>query len=137
MASRLQQALLLMNESHKGQTRWDGSPYAIHPLAVAEGFTGDLRIVALLHDVIEDSNVTWADIRKQFGGRVADAVDSVSRRKGEGETYEAFIDRVAMNVMGRLVKIADLRNNLSNLPKEHGLRKRYIKALCTLKAKGT
>ena len=87
------------------------------------------RTAGYLHDVVEDSEVTVADIRAKFGDDVADAVDAVTRR--EGEVYADFIARAGQHPVGRAVKLADLRDNLSDLP-EGTLRERYRRAVLAL-----
>ncbi|EPX61510.1 Guanosine-3',5'-bis(Diphosphate) 3'-pyrophosphohydrolase [Cystobacter fuscus DSM 2262] len=68
------------------------------------------RIVAILHDVIEDTGLTLDQLAAEgFPGYLLEALDSVTRR--DGETYEAFIARAAANAIGRRVKYADLRDN--------------------------
>ena len=65
-------------------------------MAVADKVEGeDLKVTALLHDVLEDTRVTHDTLANLFGRRIADAVDALTRR--EGETYEAFIERVCQD----------------------------------------
>ena len=72
------------NRKHKVQKRKDGSPYIIHPLAVAQivaemGLDCDAILGALLHDCIEDTSATYAEIAKEFSPAVADLVEGVSK----------------------------------------------------------
>jgi hypothetical protein len=85
------------------------------------------RIVGYLHDVVEDSGTTVADIREVFGEAVASGVDAVTRR--EDEVYADFIDRAARHPVGRFVKLEDVRDNLSTLADGHSLQSRYERAL--------
>ena len=71
-------------EKHKDQKRKDGSPYIIHPLAVAEivaeiGLDTDAILGALLHDCIEDTDSTYDDIARNFGPTVASLVEGVTK----------------------------------------------------------
>jgi len=123
-------------EKHWGQVDKAGQPYILHPLAVAESllpYGEDAFIAGVLHDLIEDTNTTVAEIIHHFGVTIGLAVNAVSRR--EGEVYVDFIARADQHPLGRLVKIADLRHNLSparmaNLPPEMaGIDRRYKRAL--------
>ena len=122
-----EKACRLAENAHYSQKRWNGDPYITHPRRVAEKLTGVAKIVAMLHDTIEDTNVTYEDLDGIFGKEIADAVLSVSRL--EGETYKAFIQKVKTNPIGVEVKIADIRDNMTDLDNDHGLMRRYTKAL--------
>lgn len=68
------------------------------------------RIVAVLHDVVEDTAITLADLRDAgFSDAVLVAIDALTKR--EGETYQAFIERAARDPIARRVKLADLAEN--------------------------
>lgn len=96
-----------------------------HSLRVADGFAGDARTVALLHDVIEDTDATLADLEVE--PHVAAAVDAITRR--DGETYFAYIERVGQNNLARLVKLADLEDHLEQVATlRPSLKTRYEKA---------
>ena len=107
--------------AHSGQVDKGGQPYINHPLAVAAKVDGDdLKVIALLHDVLEDTFVNYDTIANLFGTRIADAVGALTRK--DGETYEAFIERVCQNSLARVVKLADLEHNmdLSRIPNPGG-----------------
>jgi (p)ppGpp synthase/HD superfamily hydrolase len=71
----------------------------------------DARIVAVLHDSVEDSGLTLGDLNKEgFSEEVVAAVDALTRR--EGESYEEFITRLRPNPLARRVKLADLEHNM-------------------------
>ena len=109
-------ALVFAERAHKGQKRWEGDPYIVHPRRVAGAVEGyDAKIVALLHDVVEDTPYTLDQIAEEFGDEIASAVDSVTHR--EGETYLEFILRSKQNPLGRVVKIADINDNLRDIDK--------------------
>ncbi len=114
---KLQLALALASYAHEGQADKAGKPYITHPLAVSETVKGeDRKIVALLHDVLEDTFVTEATLRNLFGDEITDAVCAVTRN--ENESYEEFIVRAGKNEIARAVKLADLTHNMdvSRLP---------------------
>ena len=90
-----------------------GKPYLDHLYAVAGNFTKDnkLFIVALLHDVIEDTDTTKEDIEREFGAEIAELVDLLTHK--ENEPYESYIERISTNYEASEVKKADLRHNMS------------------------
>jgi (p)ppGpp synthase/HD superfamily hydrolase len=105
-------ALRIAVRVHAGAGDKAGQPYILHPLRVMLRLTTEVeRVVAILHDVVEDSEVTLDDLRAEgFSDEVVDAIDHVTRR--EGESYEAFIERIAPHPLARRVKIADLEDNM-------------------------
>ena len=105
-------AVQIATRAHAGQYDKVGEDYILHPLRVAERCESPkAKIVALLHDTIEDTDVTEEYLSQQgFPSDIVDAVLSVTRR--EGEDYETFIHRAALNPIGRQVKIADLEDNM-------------------------
>ena len=107
----LDRAITLAVAAHAGQTDRAGQPYILHPLRVMLAVEHpDERIVAVLHDVVEDSAVTLDDLAKVgFSATVIEAIDSVTKR--EGESYPQFVARAGQNMIGRTVKLADLRDN--------------------------
>ena len=107
----LEDAIILATDLHRGQVDKGGQPYILHPLRVMQAVKGDdERIAAVLHDTMEDCGLAWATIARRFGNQIADAVYALSR--GEEETYEAFIDRCALNRIARVVKLADIADNM-------------------------
>jgi (p)ppGpp synthase/HD superfamily hydrolase len=82
------------------------------------------KVVALLHDLVEDGDSTLDEIRVSFGTKIATAVAYISRR--DNETYRAYIARLSGNAIAVRVKLADLCDNLHDLPLEkESLRRRY------------
>ncbi|MDE7122583.1 MAG: HD domain-containing protein [Oscillospiraceae bacterium] len=84
--TKIQTAYSFAEEAHKGQFRSSGQPYIIHPVAVADilldlGMDTDTICAALLHDVVEDTPVTYEQVKKLFGRDVADLVDGVTKLK--------------------------------------------------------
>ena len=109
----LERTIEIAVEAHKGQVDKGGSPYILHPLRVMMSVNGESeKIVAVLHDVVEDSNWTFeALLAEGFSIEVIEALKSVTK-ESEDEDYDLFIQRAMRNHIGRKVKIADLRDNL-------------------------
>ena len=105
-------AMQIATKVHKTQVDKGGKPYIGHPLRVEKLCQDDdSKIVALLHDTIEDGDITAEYLLMQgFPTYIADAVLSVSRNKDED--YFDFIQRSKANPIGRRVKIADLKDNM-------------------------
>jgi hypothetical protein len=137
---KLERAISIAAAAHSGQTDKAGEPYILHPVRVMLAAEGDdARVVAVLHDVIEDSD--WSIERLVDEGLTNDqaaALDSVTRR--EGESYADFIDRAGSNPLGRSVKILDLQDNsdmtriLHPAGRDRSRLERYLKALHKLDA---
>ena len=105
-------ALLIAKRAHAGQKDKAGQDYILHPIRVAERCDDPrAKIVALLHDTIEDSNVPADYLRKEgFMEEIVEAVLAVTRR--EGEDYDDYVRRAAQNELGYMVKRADLEDNM-------------------------
>ena len=105
-------AMPIATKVHKTQVDKGGKPYIGHPLRVEKLCQDDdSKIVALLHDTIEDGDITAEYLLTQgFPTYIVDAVLSVSRNKDEH--YFDFIQRSKANPIGRKVKIADLKDNM-------------------------
>ncbi len=130
-------ALEIAESAHRGQTDKGGAPYIWHVRRVSAAVEahGEAAVaVALLHDVVEDSDWTLARLTAAgFPAEIVAAVDALTRRKGEA--YAAFIDRAAADPLARVVKIADLRDNMdmgripSPTPQDWARREKYERAL--------
>ncbi len=134
IASPIDRAFYLVSVLHAGQKDKMQEPYIWHLIRVAQTFAGAddfLTVVALLHDVVEDTPAELLDIAYWFGPEIADAVDSVTDRKAEGETYFEFVARSGRHPKGALVKRADLMDHFRPGATE-SMRKRYTKALYIL-----
>ncbi|WP_339107671.1 phosphohydrolase [Thioclava sp. GXIMD4216] len=109
---QLETAIRIAALAHKGQTDKGGAPYILHPLRVMLGAKDhDSRVVAVLHDVVEDSDWTLAALRIEgLSDLQATALDALSKRMGE--PYEAFVLRAAAHPIARVVKRLDLLDNL-------------------------
>ncbi len=117
MKPTLEDAISLAALSHKGQIDKAGAPYILHPLRVMMSLGREAseteRIAAVLHDVVEDCEVSFADLRAMgFSEEVVAAVDALTKRADEKEDYMRAIRRVAENPVARRVKIGDLTDNL-------------------------
>ena len=125
---------------HEGQNRSSGEPYIYHPLAVAR-ILAEMRldattlIAAILHDVIEDTDVTKADIARDFGAEVAELVDGVSKlEKVEGlthaelqaESFRKLLLAMTQDLRVILVKLADRLHNMRTLEHVDPARRRRI-----------
>lgn len=108
----LEDAIEIAVQAHRGQTDKAGAPYVLHPLRMmCRVETEAEKIVAVLHDVIEDMDWTFEALRDRgFPNEILAALDCLSRR--EDETYDAFIERAKTNPLARRVKLADLEDNL-------------------------
>ncbi|MEZ8141224.1 bifunctional GTP diphosphokinase/guanosine-3',5'-bis(diphosphate) 3'-diphosphatase [Enterovibrio norvegicus FF-454] len=125
----LRQAYLVARDAHEGQSRSSGEPYIIHPIAVAR-ILAEMRLdhetlmAALLHDVIEDTDVTKEDLQQRFGDTVADLVDGVSkldklkfrdRKEAQAENFRKMIMAMAHDIRVILIKLADRTHNMRTL----------------------
>lgn len=108
----LTKALLIATKAHSNQVDKAGTPYIFHPIRVSDKCTNyNERIVALLHDVIEDTNITPEYLLSEgFPSNIVDAILSVTRN--EAESYDDFIKRSRLNSIGRQVKLHDLEDNM-------------------------
>ena len=136
--STLERAIAIAANAHAGQTDKAGVAYILHPLRVMLMLETEAeRIVGVLHDVVEDTAVTYEDLRVAgFTEEILAALDSVTRR--DDEDYEAFVLRAGQNPIGRRVKLADLKDNsdLSRIPspteKDYARLEKYRRAIATL-----
>ncbi len=118
-------AIFIATMAHNGVTRWNGEPYITHPTRVAyraafrawDKFSRDwierLRVVAILHDVVEDTDVTLEQLEKLFGKAAAKNVSALT--KSDDADYQAYIDDLIASKleMAMRVKLADLEDNLA------------------------
>ena len=131
---RIEDAIALATKAHEGQFRKSGDPYITHPLAVMKivedwGMDEDTIIAAVLHDTIEDTNVTLQEIKEQFGEQVAFLVDGVTKlgsaRSGMRD-LDTYLPQTKSNLLRLLVatgadirvliiKLADRLHNLRTL----------------------
>lgn len=107
----LNDAIAIAAEAHDGQTDKAGQPYILHPLRVMGAMkTEPDRVVAVLHDVVEDSRDWQLSDLADFGPDIVEALDALTRR--DGEDYFHYIERLSKNPRAVRVKLADLADNL-------------------------
>lgn len=132
-------ALKLCFEAHKDQTDKSGMPYVFRPFHLAESMTDEYTTtVALLHDVVEDTDYTLSDLKDMgFPEKVTDALALLTHDKSV--PYMEYVEKIKQNPVARAVKLADLTHNsdLSRLDTvdEKALRRveKYKKAMEILK----
>lgn len=125
----LRQSYVVARDAHEGQTRSSGEPYIIHPVAVAR-ILAEMRLdletlqAALLHDVIEDCDVTKEDLDAHFGSSVAELVDGVSkldklkfrdRKEAQAENFRKMVLAMVQDIRVILIKLADRTHNMRTL----------------------
>lgn len=109
--STLERAVAIATEAHSGRQDHAGAPYVAQSLRLSRGLTGDARIVAVLHDVVERSPWTLDRLRAQgFNDVVLSGVDALTRRPGED--YLDGVKRAAAHPVGRVVMRADLADKM-------------------------
>ena len=133
-------ALKLCFAAHKDQTDKSGIPYVFHPFHLAEQMhTEETTVVALLHDVVEDSDYTLEDLKKMgFGDGVIEALSLLTH--ADGVAYMDYVRPIKDNPIAKAVKLADLRHN-SDITRldvvDESARKRrekYLQAIAFLEA---
>ena len=125
----IMKAYNLANEKHKNQKRSSGEPYIIHPLNVAYiladiGLDESTICAALLHDVVEDTDVTDEQLRKEFGNEIADMVAGVTKlstiqfasvEEQQVEDYRKMFLAMGKDIRVILIKLADRLHNMRTL----------------------
>ena len=120
--ANLERAVQIAHEAHAGQFRRDGRPYVSHPLRVmarlaAAGHPEKVQIAGVLHDVVEDSDWTLDDLRREgFEEEVVDTVDRVTKR--DGDTDETVMARIIGHAMAETIKEEDMDDNYKDNPTE-------------------
>lgn len=122
-------------EAHKKQVDKSGIPYVFHPFHLAEQMTTEETIiVALLHDVVEDSDITFEDLAKDFDKPIIDAIKLLTH-KDKSVKYEDYVRKIKENPIAKAVKLADLMHNsdITRLDvvtqKDLERRKKYLDAI--------
>ena len=126
-AKQLQRGYDVAEQCHRGQLRKSGDPYITHPLAVATilaelGMDTTTLVAALLHDTVEDTGLTLADIEAEFGAEVAHLVDGVTKldkvkfgEAAEAETIRKMVVAMARDPRVLVIKLADRLHNMRTL----------------------
>ena len=110
MRNSIKKALEIAQEVHRFQLDLARKPYINHPIVVSKMVRGKkAKIVALLHDVLEDGSYTKNDLKKFFSKDVCDAVEAITKTENN---YFKYILRVKENNLARKVKLADLKHNM-------------------------
>lgn len=132
-------ALDFMKKAHEGQTRWDGSPYWKHPEQVANILKSwkiddpNVIIAAYLHDVLEDTKVTYNEICMEYGFKVVGLVQELTFPKNVSDS-DYFEQCYLMSNEAKLIKIADILSNITDISsnKSHKFTKKRLEALNVL-----
>ncbi len=125
----LARAFAVSRQRHEGQMRRTGDPYIVHPLAVAEilasyGLDSETLAAALLHDVVEDTEVTLAELEEEFGDEVALLIDGVtkldrvkfsSREEQQAATIRKMAIAMSKDIRVLIIKLADRTHNLRTI----------------------
>lgn len=108
----LEKAIQIAVNAHKGQTDKAGKPYILHLLRVMlKGSNDDEAICGVLHDILEDTNWTISDLRKEgFSEEIINALQCVTKK--DNEPYSEFISRISKNPLATKVKLNDLEDNM-------------------------
>jgi len=136
----VKRAFVLAEKAHEGQCRASGEPYIVHPVAVARILASmhlDCKsiIVALLHDVIEDTTYTKDDIRQEFDNEIADLVDGVTkltqikfntRAEAQAENFRKMLLAMTKDVRTIIIKLADRMHNMQTVQHLDFVRRRRI-----------
>ena len=129
-------AVKIAYDAHLGQLDYNGVPYIFHPYHLAEQMDDEISCtVALLHDVVEDTSITFADLEQMFPKQVVEIVMLLTH--DEKVDYFDYIRKIKTNAIATKVKLADIKHNSnearslgSNLTKEQLLywKEKYAKA---------
>lgn len=136
----LELAIKVATEAHAGQVDKGGKPYINHPQAVAASLTNtEYKIVAYLHDVCEDTSITFDDLKDMgFTYRIVNSIRLLT--KTDELTYEEYLRRLRMDSCARAVKMADLKHNMdiTRIPnpseKDYARIEKYKKSLAFLES---
>lgn len=134
----LELAIKVATEAHEGQFDKGGNPYILHPKAVADAVDStENKIVAYLHDVCEDTDITFEDLLELgFTERIVNSIRILT--KSDDISYDDYLKSVKMDNIARYVKMADIRHNMdiTRIPnpteKDYARIEKYKKALAFL-----
>ena len=122
-------AFEIANKGHKNQKRYSGEPYITHPLSVAiylSDLSMDIETItsAILHDLIEDTEITYDDLKKEFGSTVADIVDGVtkldkinynSKEEAKADGIRKMVVAMSKDIRVLILKLADRLHNIQTI----------------------
>ena len=125
----INEAFIFANEGHKNQKRKSGEPYITHPLQVAIYLSEinldvETIIAALLHDLIEDTEITYEDIKTKFGKEVADIVDGVTKldkikynttEEAKADAIRKMVIAMSKDIRVLILKLADRLHNIKTI----------------------
>lgn len=127
--SLVEKAYFIAKKAHEGQFRFSGEPYIIHPVSVAIilynlGMDGESMAAALLHDVVEDTNMTKENIQEEFGEDVANLVEGVTKlgkvpiftkEEQQAENVRKMLMAMSQDIRVIIIKLADRIHNMRTL----------------------
>ena len=135
---KIKKAMIIAYNAHNGQVDKSGIPYIYQPIHLAEQMNTETEcIVALLHDVVEDTNVTFDELEKEFSPEIIEALKLLTHDKNVD--YLEYVRKIKNNPIARKVKLADLYHNsdptrMENpTPKDLERKEKYRKAIEILK----
>lgn len=127
----IEKAFTIANEAHWNMRRKSGEPYVIHPISVAKIVNQEIGLgaksiaTALLHDVVEDTDYTLADIEREFGPKIASLIDGLTKISGtynketstsmQAENFRKMLLTLSDDLRVILIKIADRLHNMRTL----------------------
>ena len=108
-----EKAMKIAYQAHHGQVDKSGVPYIFHPIHLAEKMkTEEECIVALLHDVVEDTDITFEQLEKEFSPTVIEALKFLTH--DDSVEYMEYIRNIKQNPIAKRVKLADLWHNFDD-----------------------
>lgn len=123
-----EKALQIAVQAHRGQVDKGGNPYIEHPLAVAGQVSEPAaKVVALLHDVVEDTPVSLEELGKVFPEQVVRAVELLTKKKSPEFSIQSYLEAIRENELARCVKIADLEHNMDLGRIPHPVERDYLR----------
>lgn len=107
----IEAAFAIASFLHQGKNDKGGVPYILHPIWISQNMHSiEGKIVALLHDTVEDTPIMLSELAEWFSPRIIAGVDAMTKR--EGEEYEGYVQRVAIDPIAREVKKFDIQHNM-------------------------
>lgn len=113
--SNLNKAISIAATAHDGQFQKNGLPYILHPIHVMNNVNSlNEKIVAILHDVVEDTEVSIEKLQTEgFSNEITEAISLLT--KTEGTEYTSYIEKIKSNELAKTVKLADMKHNIDCL----------------------